>query len=137
MTVEASLRRFGLIVALLSVTWCAAAQQKASDWVVKPEWVRAHEEFLASDALGGRQSASRAEEITANYVASEFIAYGLKTAPGMLGYIQSADVDFYTTPTGRQRLRLVDAPTKTSRKTFNAIGYLQGSDPAAAPSPYT
>jgi Zn-dependent M28 family amino/carboxypeptidase len=122
-------KRMGVTVALLVVTVAAAAQQ--SSWTVKPEWVRAHEEFLASDAMGGRQSASRWEEITANYVASEFIAYGLKTAPGMSGYIQSADVDVYTTATGRQRLHLVDAPTKTSRKTFNAIGYLQGSDPAA------
>ena len=46
----------------------AAAQQTA--WTVKPEWVRGHEEFLASDALGGRGSATRLEEITANYVAS-------------------------------------------------------------------
>jgi hypothetical protein len=59
---------------------------------VKPEWVRAHEEFLSSDVMAGRGSATRDEEITATYVASEFMAYGLKTAPGMSGYIQSAEV---------------------------------------------
>lgn len=63
-----------------------------SAWLVKPEWVRAHEEFLASDALAGRGSATRDEEIAATYVASEFISYGLSPAPGMQGYIQSADV---------------------------------------------
>ncbi len=67
--------------------------QQASDWAVKPEWVRAHEEFLASDAMHGRGSATRDEEITATYVASEFIGYGLKTAPGMTGYIQAAEID--------------------------------------------
>ncbi len=67
--------------------------QQASDWTVKPEWVRAHEEFLASDVMHGRGSATRDEEITATYVASEFIGYGLKTAPGMTGYIQAADID--------------------------------------------
>jgi aminopeptidase YwaD len=66
--------------------------QAGSPWTVKPEWVRAHEEFLASDVMHGRGSATRDEEITATYVASEFMGYGLKPAPGMTGYIQSAEV---------------------------------------------
>ena len=53
---------------------------------MKPEWVRAHETFLASDALAGRGSATRDEELTAAYVASEFEACGLKPAPGLTGY---------------------------------------------------
>jgi aminopeptidase YwaD len=61
-------------------------------WTVKPEWVKAHEDFLASDVLAGRGSATRDEELTATYVASEFEGYGLKTAPGMTGYLQAADV---------------------------------------------
>ncbi len=72
----------------------AVAQQpvSASEWRVKPEWVRAHEEFLASDAMQGRGSATHDEEVTATYVASEFVGYGLKTAPGMTGYLQSAEI---------------------------------------------
>ncbi|QHN02966.1 M28 family peptidase [Granulicella sp. WH15] len=62
-------------------------------WTVRPEWVRAHEEFLASDVMAGRGSATRDEEIAATYVASEFMGYGLKPAPGMSGYLQSAEVD--------------------------------------------
>jgi hypothetical protein len=54
--------------------------------------VRAHEEFLASDVMAGRGSATRDEEIAATYVASEFMGYGLKTAPGMTGYLQSAEI---------------------------------------------
>jgi hypothetical protein len=54
--------------------------------------VRAHEEFLASDAMQGRGSATHDEEVTASYVASEFLGYGLKTAPGMAGYVQRAEV---------------------------------------------
>jgi aminopeptidase YwaD len=61
-------------------------------WTVKPEWVRAHENFLASDVLAGRGSATRDEELTATYVASEFEGYGLKPAPGMTGYLQVAEV---------------------------------------------
>lgn len=69
-----------------------AAAQQASTWTVKPEWVRAHEVFLASDAMQGRGSATHDEEVTATYVESEFIGYGLKMAPGMSSYIQSAEV---------------------------------------------
>jgi Zn-dependent M28 family amino/carboxypeptidase len=115
-----------LLVASASSIWAQSV------WTVKPEWVRAHEEFLASDALGGRGSATRQEEITANYVASEFIAYGLKTAPGMTGYLQPADIEAYTMPNGRQRFRVAEKQGEPgARKTFNAIGYLPGSDPAA------
>lgn len=85
------MKRIGLGCMLLMVAASAIAQQTAG-WTVKPEWVRAHEEFLASDAMQGRGSATRDEEITATYVASEFMGYGLKPAPGMSGYIQSAEV---------------------------------------------
>jgi Zn-dependent M28 family amino/carboxypeptidase len=108
----------------------AGAQQAA--WTVKPEWVRAHEEFLASDAMGGRGSASRLEEIAANYVAARFIGYGLKPAPGMTGYLQSADVEVYAAPNGRQRIRVAEKQGQPgARKTFNAIGFLEGSEPAS------
>lgn len=69
-----------------------AGAQTDHGWSVKPEWVRAHEEFLASDALQGRGSATRDEEIAATYVASEFMGYGLTPAPGMPGYLQTAEV---------------------------------------------
>jgi hypothetical protein len=78
-------------VFVAALTMSGVAQQTGT-WTVKPEWVRAHEEFLASDAMQGRGSATHDEEITATYVASEFRAYGLKPAPGMPGYIQSAEV---------------------------------------------
>src|SRR5579872_6345388 len=61
---------------------------RADDWLVRPEWVKAHEDFLASAPLQGRGSATRDEAIAATYVASEFEAYGLKTAPGMASYTQ-------------------------------------------------
>ncbi|MBE7159121.1 MAG: M28 family peptidase [Rhodospirillales bacterium] len=111
-----------------AIMLCGILQgQTVRTWTVRPEWVKAHEDFLASDAMGGRGSATRLEEITAAYVASEFEAYGLKPAPGMDGYIQSADIEPYTDPKGRARLRLAGKPG--DRKTFNAIGYLQGADP--------
>ena len=78
------------------VVWCVAGRaslaQAAGAWTVRPEWVRAHEEFLASDVMAGRGSATRDEQIAATYVGSEFLAYGLKPAPGMTGYLQTAGI---------------------------------------------
>ena len=65
---------------------------QSAPWTVKPEWIRAHEEFLASDVMAGRGSATRDEQIAATYVGSEFEAYGLQPAPGMTGYLQTAEV---------------------------------------------
>jgi len=79
-------------ILVLSMMAAGSVAQQTPNWTVKPEWVRAHEEFLASDAMQGRGSATHDEEVTATYVASEFIGYGLKPAPGMTGYIQSAEV---------------------------------------------
>jgi aminopeptidase YwaD len=69
-----------------------AAPAAAEDWIVRPEWVKAHEDFLASPALQGRGSATRDEAIAAAYVASEFEKLGLKAAPGMTAYTQVARV---------------------------------------------
>jgi hypothetical protein len=69
-----------------------ATPATAADWVVRPEWVRAHEDFLASSALQGRGSATRDEAIAAGYVASQFEGFGLKMAPGMPGYTQVARI---------------------------------------------
>lgn len=82
-------RSLGVAAWVLLLSVGAVAQQP---WTVKQEWVRAHENFLASDAMQGRGSATHDEEITATYVASEFEAYGLTTAPGMSSYIQSAEI---------------------------------------------
>lgn len=79
----------GRIAALALFAVPSFAQQT---WTVKPEWVTAHEYFLSSDALAGRGSATRDEELAATYVASEFESYGLKTAPGMNSFLQSADI---------------------------------------------
>ena len=69
------------LLAFFLTTALIASSQTPSEWRVKPEWVQAHEMFLASDAMRGRGSATPDELIAATYVASEFEQYGLK--PGM------------------------------------------------------
>ena len=88
------LRRFHVVAGLL-LGCCAAplaAAQQQTKWIVEPQWVAAHEAFLASDALQGRGSATRDEAIAAAYVASQFQSYGLAHAPGMASYLQGATV---------------------------------------------
>ena len=80
------------MMAAFVVVAASANLPAQENWTVKPEWVIAHESFLSSDVLAGRGSATRDEELTATYVASEFEGYGLKPAPGVSGYIQSAEV---------------------------------------------
>src|SRR3984885_8617002 len=50
--------------------------------------IRAHEEFLASDAMQGRGSGTRDELLAATYVASELRQYGIEPAGDNGGYIQ-------------------------------------------------
>ena len=82
--------RAAAVLAAALVPICAPAS--GQNWVVRPEWAKAHEDFLASPALRGRGSATRDEAIAAAYVAAEFERFGLKIAPGMTGYTQVARV---------------------------------------------
>ncbi len=82
--------RLVLAAGLLACIFTTAFAE--TPWMVKPEWVAAHEAFLASDALRGRKSASPDEAIAAAYVAAQFQSYGVKPAPGMEGYLQTAGV---------------------------------------------
>jgi Peptidase family M28 len=52
--------------------------------------IRAHMEFLASDALRGRGSATPDELVAATYVASQLRAYGIAPAGDDGGYLQPA-----------------------------------------------
>jgi aminopeptidase YwaD len=96
-------------------TW----SQNPSDSKVKAEAVRAHEMFLASDAMRGRGSATPDEWITATYVASEFQKYGLK--PGLPDgtYIQRAEL---VQP-------VVEGPAKiTAPQSSNLAPFEEGKD---------
>jgi aminopeptidase YwaD len=62
--------------------------------------VRAHEEFLASDALQGRGSGTHDELLAATYVASQLRQYGIAPAGDSGGYLQKVSVvrDAITAP---------------------------------------
>src|SRR5580692_12705484 len=80
--------------------------------------VRAHEEFLASDALQGRGSGTHDELIAATYVASQLRQYGIEPAGDNGGYILRLG--------GRQKDSKAQPPGEES--SWNVIGMLRGRD---------
>ncbi|QXQ05969.1 M28 family peptidase [Sphingosinicellaceae bacterium] len=111
----------------------------ARDWVVRPEWVRAHESFLASDALQGRGSATRDEAIAAAYVASQFEGFGLAKAPGMTSFDQSVRL-IRPRLDGHAQLNAGGTPLaslsllRTSGEVRGTLGVLASVDAAQMPS---
>jgi Zn-dependent M28 family amino/carboxypeptidase len=73
--------RMFLAAALVSLAAIASAQQPAARW-----W--SHVEFLASDAMKGRETGSPEHRKAAEYVADQFRRAGL-TPAGTAGYFQS------------------------------------------------
>src|SRR6185503_11860507 len=103
-----------LIVSLL-ITSSVPAQSP-----VLEQNVRAELTFLASDAMQGRGSGTVYERIAAEYVGSQFHQFGLE--PG-------GDADANGNKGFVQRVALESARVV---ETWNVIGILRGSDPAAA-----
>src|SRR5438876_1145065 len=77
-----------------------------------PSCIRATVEFLASDALRGRGSRTRDELLAATYLASLLRAYQVDPAGDAGGFIQ--------------QVRIPSA--KLTRKTWNVVGVLRGTD---------
>jgi hypothetical protein len=129
-----------LLSILLLLAVSAMAQTRAA---CKP-CIQAHEEFLASDALRGRGSATDDEQIAAEYIAAQLRQYGVqpgvKSATdskggGSEGYIQTVvmPLDLSKLPLDRmppafaRRLKAVVHEGKLT--TRNVIGILPGRDP--------
>jgi aminopeptidase YwaD len=120
------------LIALATAAPVQSYAQTAAPLVVDQARVEAHEAFLAGDALRGRGSATPDEAVAAAYIAARFQEYGLKPAPGMTGYLQTAGVVRRepVAPSRRARWEVI-APEGAERITTNAIGYLQETIPSA------
>ena len=90
-----------LFVVLAGVTLACAPRSSGvagpavnrSDNGISEASVRAHMEFLASDALNGRESGTRDEWIAVTYVASQLRQWGLDPLGDMGGYVQTIEVE--------------------------------------------
>ena len=81
--------------------------------------IRAHEEFLSSDAMQGRGSGTHNELVAASYVSSQLRQYGIEPAGDNGGYIQRLAV--------RQKDAKAQSPEEES-STWNVVGMLRGRD---------
>ncbi len=102
--------RTRLLVAVVFAPLLLAQRPAASEvhWRVKPQWVKADEDFLASDALQGRGSATRDEEIAATYVGSRFEFYGLKPEAEGGQFVQPVELESPKLD-GKAELKIGDA----------------------------
>jgi Peptidase family M28/PA domain len=81
------------LIILIAALPLALSAGDAPD-IITPDAVRSHVEFLANDAMEGRETGTRGHVIAANYVASQFRALGLQPASNA-GWFQ--DVPFKAT----------------------------------------
>jgi len=93
--------------------------------------VRADLGFLASDELHGRGSGTRDEHLAALYAASLFQSFGLKPAGENGGYIQRAPLPNPLPAKLAEYLKKHGFDQNQRTDTWNALGMLPGSDPAA------
>ena len=133
-----ALKHIRTVAVAATVMAAITGPASAAKWVVQPQWVKAHEDFLASPALQGRGSATRDEAIAAAYVASQFESFGLKTAPGMTGYTQVAQV-IKPRLTAKPGLSIAGEPLQSLKLLVGAgdvrgkIAVTGSTDPAAIP----
>jgi hypothetical protein len=92
--------------------------------------VRGDMSFLASDELQGRGSGTRDEHLAALYAASLFAGFGLEPGGDHGSFLQKAALP---SPLPRQVTNMLSGFAQTPRtETWNVVGILRGSDPAAA-----
>ena len=93
-----------VLVVLTMVIWIFPAchpagknlnQNKIADLPISRENIRANLEFLASDALEGRETASRGEELASLYLRSEMERSGILPFFGESGYFQPIDLRIF------------------------------------------
>src|ERR1700693_1665043 len=97
------------LAALAQVAATSSASKSQPAPLVAPKvcerCIRAHEEFLASDAMQGRGSGTHDELVAATYVASELQRYGIDPAGDNGSYIQHVPT-IQRTITSPPRLRI-------------------------------
>jgi Peptidase family M28 len=84
-------KRYILVGAAALIMQTAVGRGVPSD-VIAESTVRAHMEFLASDAMNGRGSGSRDEWITATYIAAQMRRDGLEPLGDAGDFVQTVDI---------------------------------------------
>jgi Zn-dependent M28 family amino/carboxypeptidase len=116
--------RFILLITLLS-PFCRLAHATDRRSFCNP-CVSGDENFLASDALHGRGSATRDEHIAATWAASQFQSFGLEPGGDNGTFLQKAPLPNPLPDRIQQRLSKYEDTPRT--ETWNAVAVLRGSD---------
>ena len=86
-----------LLIACLSASQAQDASRAPEFDMTKAE-MEAHLRFLSSDALEGRRTGERGNDIAAAYIASLYATYGLEQVDGANGYYQPVPFEAVTPP---------------------------------------
>lgn len=97
--------------AAMELVAAAGAGKGARDTgdVIAESSVRAHMEFLASDAMNGRGSGTRDEWIAATYIAAQLRRCGLRPLEGNEDFVEAVEID-RTEAVGSPSLRVEPGP---------------------------
>jgi len=82
-----------LIIVLIFLTLTSGCALRSARQGPVESSVRAHMEFLASDAMNGRGSGTRDEWIAVTYVAAQLRRWGLEPLGDDGGYVQAIDIE--------------------------------------------
>lgn len=119
---------FGTLLISLSAAYGQVSRPSRSSICVP--CIRGDMSFLASDELAGRGSGTHDEHLAALYAASLFAGFGLQPGGEHGTFLQKASLPSPLPPQVADRLKsFVDVPRT---ETWNVVGVLRGSDPAAA-----
>ena len=115
-----------IFVFLFAIVQFAPAQnvKTAEELSIREQNVRAHMNFLASDAMQGRGSGTMFELLAGQYLASQMQQYGIepagdKDSSGKKSYIQTVDISRYT---------FAEAPSLTYVSNGNAAKLTHGKE---------
>jgi Zn-dependent M28 family amino/carboxypeptidase len=115
---------------LLSVNACLSQTPKAGPAALCVPCIRGDMSFLASDELQGRGSGTRDEHLAALYAASLFAGFGLEPGGDHGSFLQKAPLP---SPLPRPVAGMLSGFAQVPRtETWNVVGILRGSDPAAS-----
>jgi Peptidase family M28 len=123
-----SLSRAVLCAAIL-VTACESQVVKPSHAALCIPCIRGDMNFLASDELQGRGSGTRDEHLAALYAASLFAGFGLEPGGANGSFLQRVPLPSPLPPNVAGSL--VGFAPGPRTETWNVVGILRGSDPAA------
>jgi hypothetical protein len=120
--------RLFLLISALLITGCGTSDIFIHDTDAGIKHIKANIEFLASDELEGRGSATRGEKVASLFIASELQKYGVKPFGDNGTYFQNFDVKLQSY-SDESTIAFVSSGEETELKIWEDFLLYSGSDP--------